>query len=130
VNIILTTELVVGVFTVVGTLILALSKFGLITFGKPKCELPERRDCAKQCADHEKVVRDAALAVKESKLTSNRLAGDIASLKEATRDIKNTLEQRDYNNQSEFRRIRELIGDLSGYIRGVHEHRKHPKQDD
>jgi len=129
----LTAELIIGTLTVVGIVVAALARFGFLTFGKVKEEPPvERRDCAKQCADHEKVVRDAALAVKESKMTSNKLAGDISSLREDIKDIKRTLEQRDYNNQAEFRRIRELIGDLSGYVRGIHDGVKKlkPSEDD
>lgn len=122
-NITITTELVIGVLTVVGIVIYMLQRLGFLIFSKQKEQLPviERRDCAKQCADHEKVVRDAALAVKESKMTSNKLAADITSLKEDVKDIKTTLEQREVNNQAEFRRIREMIGELSGYVKGLHD---------
>jgi len=117
----LSPELIVGILTIVGTILLVLHKLGLLVFGK-KCkeDITEGQECLlKRCPDHERVVRDAALAVKEAKLTSDQLSSSIMTLKEDIKDIKGILEQRDNINQAEFRRLRELIGDLSGYVRGI-----------
>lgn len=116
-NINLTPELITGVLIVVGSVGLTLKKYGIFTIGK----VPERRDCAKQCRDHEVVVRNAALAVTEAKLNSDRLTEDINNLRDDIKDIKTTIEQREHNIQAEFRRIREILGELSGYVKGLHE---------
>lgn len=115
-GIIITPELAAGIGTAVGGAILALKKSGLITFGKPA----ERRDCAKKCSEHEKIVRDAAMATAEAKTTSENLKGDIAEIKENILRIEEKGDQRETRMEEEFRRLRELLGELSGYVKAMH----------
>lgn len=113
----ITPEIVVGGLSVIGGTIIALKKSGLITFGRPQ----ERRDCARKCAEHEDVVRRAAMATQEAKATSENLKEDIADIRDDIKRLESKSDEREHRMQEEFRRIRELLGDLSGYVRGLHD---------
>lgn len=112
----ITPEVVIGGLGAIGGAILALKKSGLITFGRPT----ERRDCAKKCSDHERVVRDAAMATAEAKATTENIKGDIADIKENILRIEEKGDQREMRMEEEFRRLRELLGELSGYVKAMH----------
>lgn len=113
----ITPEVIIGLAGVLGGILLALKKAGLITIGKPT----ERRDCAKKCGEHEQIVADAKIALTESRLTATGLKDDIKEIKNDLIEIRDTIEGREGNIQAEFRRIREMLGDLSGYVRGLHD---------
>ena|SRR4030067_2262528 len=102
----ITPEFIVGTITSIGAAIIVLKKIGWVTFGKPL----ERRQCARTCAEHEKIVSAAKIAVINTKVTFDSLTKDISSLKEDVSCI------RDENKE-----IIEKISDLSGYVRGMHD---------
>lgn len=112
----ITPEMVVGALTALGGAVLAMKKSGLITFGKPA----ERRDCAKRCSDHERVVKDAAMTTTEAKATTENIKNDIAEIKENIIRIEEKGDQRETRMEEEFRRVRELLGELSGYVKAMH----------
>ena len=113
----ITPEVIVGGLTALGGAVLALKKSGLITFGRPS----ERRDCAKKCADHEQIVKDAAMATQEARNTSENLKGDIADIKDDIKRMQEKSDEREQRMQDEFRRLRELLGELSGYVKAMHD---------
>lgn len=108
----ITPEVIIGGLSVVGGAVLALKKSGLITFGKPA----ERRDCARKCADHERVVMEA-------KMTNETLKGDISDIREDIKRLEEKSDEREQRMQEEFKKLRELLGDLSGYVRAMHDKR-------
>ena len=118
-SITLTPEIIVGTLTLLGAILIAMKKTGWLTIGP----VPERRDCAKKCADHEKVLADAKLAVANNAATAKILSDDIQDIKSDIKDLHEEVRQIELNNQAEFRRIREMLGTLGGYIRGVHDRR-------
>lgn len=115
-GIIITPELAAGIGTAIGGAMLALKKSGLITFGRPA----ERRDCAKKCADHERVVMDAAMTTSEAKATAVNIKIDIADIKQNILRIEEKGDEREQRIQDEFRRLREMLGELSGYVKAIH----------
>jgi vancomycin resistance protein YoaR len=117
----LTAEAIIGALTLIGTILIVLHKSGLVSFGRQKA-----MDC-KECPEHDeqkKLVVESCIAIKEYKMTSGLMSIEIQSLREDIKDIKNTIDKRDENAQIEFRRIREMIGELSGYVRGIHRTRE------
>jgi len=112
----ITPEIVVGGLSVIGGAILALKKSGLITFGRPA----ERRDCARKCSEHEQVVKDAAMATLEARAAASNLKEDIVEIRENIKRIDEKSEEREQRMQDEFRRLRELLGELSGYVKAIH----------
>lgn len=113
----ITPEVIVGGLTALGGAVLALKKSGLITFGRPS----ERRDCAKKCADHERVVMEAAMATQEARATADNLKDDIADIKNDIKSLQEKSDEREQRMQDEFRRLRELLGELSGYVKAMHD---------
>jgi septal ring factor EnvC (AmiA/AmiB activator) len=116
-NVTITPEIVVGTLTLLGAILLAIKKTGWLTIGPA----PERRDCAKKCSDHEQVVAEAKLAVAKNLATSNALTEDIQDVKDGIKDLRDEVRQIEHNTQAEFRRIREMLGSLSGYVKGLHD---------
>jgi chromosome segregation ATPase len=116
----ITPEIIVGGLSLLGGTVLTLKKTGLITFGKPA----ERRDCARKCAEHEQVVKDAAMATQEARATAGNLKEDIAEIRDDIKNLEKKSDEREQRMQDEFRRLRELLGELSGYVKAMHEHSK------
>ena len=112
-------EVMVGALGLLGAFILAMKKAGWLTIGPA----PERRDCAKKCADHERVVLEAKEAVATQLATTKSLTADILDIKEDIKSLHEEVRQIELNTQAEFRRIREMLGALSGYVRGIHDRR-------
>jgi phage shock protein A len=83
--------------------------------------VPERRDCAKKCSDHEQVVAEAKVAVANNLATSKALTEDIHDVKNGIKELRDEVRQIEHNTQSEFRRIREMLGSISGYVKGLHD---------
>lgn len=113
----MTPEIIVGGLSVIGGAVIALKKSGLITFGRPA----ERRDCARKCAEHESVVKDAAMATLEARTAASNIKEDIADIRDNIKRIEEKSEEREQRMQDEFRRLRELLGELSGYVKAIHE---------
>ena len=115
----LTAEVVAGALGILGTVILTAKQLGWVTFGKSV----ERRNCAKMCAEHDKIVSEAKTASILAKATADTLTSDIAELKEQIELLQDKNDQKQSNMEAEFRRLRELIGEVKGYVKGLHNSR-------
>jgi peptidoglycan hydrolase CwlO-like protein len=111
-------EIVAGTLGILGTIILTAKQLGWVTFGKHPAI--ERRNCAKMCVEHEKIVAEAKTASVLAKATADSLSSDISELKEQIESLQEKGDQRQYNIEAEFRRLRELMGEIKGYVKGIH----------
>ena len=112
-EIMLTTELVVGSLSVVGAVLLILKRSGYVTLGQPK----ERRDCARKCAEHEQVVGEAKRISEKFQSQQEQSGKDLQDLKASIHELRKEVSASDKSTQIEFRKLHRLMG----YVRGMHE---------
>lgn len=114
-EIILTTELVVGSISIVGAVLLILKRTGYVAFGKSSTM--ERRDCARKCSDHEKVVAEAKRISEKFQSQQEQSGKDLQDLKASIHELRKEVSASDKSTQIEFRKLHRLMG----YVRGMHE---------
>jgi predicted nucleic acid-binding Zn-ribbon protein len=61
------------------------------------------------------------MATLEARAAASNLKEDIVEIRENVKRIEEKSEEREQRMQDEFRRLRELLGELSGYVKAIHD---------